>query len=111
MNGPSVTPVALIVLALSAESSCSPPSTSSPDVPHFSYQARTSVIHAPCSASDRARASGVSMIRITYFIARLRLSCLAPFRRPSTDVYERRASAFDIGSSEPTSPPPVRQGG
>jgi hypothetical protein len=51
------------------------------------------------------------MIRITYFIARLRLSCLAPFRRPSTDIYERRASAFDIALQRAYEPAPVRQGG
>src|ERR1039457_1583243 len=45
MNGPSLTPLARTVLALSAESSWCPASASFPELPYFSYQAPISAIH------------------------------------------------------------------
>jgi hypothetical protein len=82
MNGPSVTPPARTVLAFDGTSSWAPPSASLPLWPVFSYQAPTSDIHASCSLAVSDLASGVSMIRITYFTACLRLAYRAPLLAP-----------------------------
>src|SRR5215831_15043304 len=73
MYGPSVTPLARTVLALSGPSSWCPGSASVPALPCFSYQAMISAIHA--SRSGPRSCWPVSVIRpsIRYFIAYLRL--------------------------------------
>ena len=66
MNGPSVTPLALTVLAVSAPWSWCPAS-SRPVAPYFSYQAPTSAYQAPYSGASAAGPAVVFMISITYF--------------------------------------------
>jgi predicted RNA polymerase sigma factor len=68
MNGPSVTPPARTVLAVSGGASWLPASTSLPDPPPpFSYHAPISAYHAWPSASDIFWAASVFSSRMTYF--------------------------------------------
>src|SRR6516164_1160919 len=68
MNGPSVTPLVRIVLAVAGGASWYPVSASLPDPPPpFSYQAPISAYHCWPSASDMVRAASVFSSRMTYF--------------------------------------------
>src|SRR6266568_4525348 len=97
MYGPSVTPLARTVLAVSGESSWCPASASLPELPSFSYQAPISAIHASKSGPLSRWPVSVTMPSNRYFITRLRISrTRAPRRHPLTDSHERPTGHFDI---------------
>src|SRR6266516_473225 len=102
MNGPSVTPLARTVLALSGESSWCPASASFPELPCFSYQAPISAIHDSRSGPRNCWPASVIMPSIRYFISRLRLSGQGAPVTPSHSFHERPDHrAFDRFRSLP----------
>src|SRR6266568_7049298 len=94
MNGPSNTPPVLIVLTLPTESSWNPGSASLPELPHFSYQAPISCIHASRSGPGSCWPDSVISPRIRYFIARLRLPVTGTWWHPH--IYSTNGATPDV---------------
>src|SRR5215813_10597741 len=95
MYGPSVTPLARTVLALSGQSSWCPGSASMPVVPCFSYQAPISAIHDSRSGGLSRWPASVIAPSIRYFISPPVFRLGHPVM-PAYPFHEPLAHGFDI---------------